>query len=94
MFLAIVSGVVIYFLLWWLVIFAVLPWGNRAAELPEPGHAGSAPLRPNLKKKLIATTLIAFVLWYPVNYLFKAELLDLRAQAKAMALEDETKFSN
>ncbi len=89
MFLNIVSGIVIYFLLWWLVIFAVLPWGNRAEERPEIGNAPSAPARPNLKKKVLATTLIAFVLWFPVNHLFKAELMALRAEAKAMALEDE-----
>ena len=58
-----VTLLAIYFLVWWLVLFAVLPWGASSAhELGanvEPGHAPSAPMRPLILRKIIATTLIS-----------------------------------
>jgi predicted secreted protein len=60
-------AVAIYFLLWWLVLFAVLPWGVRRQDEQEedgqdevvPGSDPGAPARPLLLKKAVATTLIS-----------------------------------
>ena len=55
----------IYFLIWWTVIFAILPFGVRSqAEAREitPGTDPGAPQRPLLIKKAIATTLISILL--------------------------------
>ena len=53
----------IYFIIWWLVLFAMLPIGVRtveeAGEKPVPGAADSAPLLPRLLPKMLATTVIA-----------------------------------
>ena len=52
----------IYFLIWWLVLFAVLPWGVRRQDEEEevvPGTDPGAPARPLLLKKAVATTLIS-----------------------------------
>jgi predicted secreted protein len=84
----IVSSIVLYFLIWWTVIFTTLPFGNRPSETVTIGHAGSAPARPNLKKKLVATTIIAFLLWLAINPLVHWGLDRLRADARAMAVED------
>ncbi len=62
-----VGGIAIYFVLWWLVLFTVLPWGASSAhelgEESEAGHAASAPVRPHLVAKFVATTLIAAVIF-------------------------------
>lgn len=50
---------IIYAVSWWLVLFMVLPWGVKTAEKPEPGHAASAPVNPQLKRKLIITSILA-----------------------------------
>jgi predicted secreted protein len=55
----------IYFVLWWVVLFAVLPWGvqsQREAGEIFPGSDPGAPARPLLLKKAVATTLIAAAL--------------------------------
>ena len=65
------SGVAIYFIIWWLVLFAVLPWGVRTqAEDGEvvPGSAPSAPSTPRMLRKVIFTTVIAAVLFGIVYY--------------------------
>ena len=60
----------IYIVVWWVVLFAVLPWGVQREENPELGHDPGAPAVTHLKKKLIATTLITFVLWGIGVFLF------------------------
>jgi predicted secreted protein len=58
-------AVAIYFVIWWTVLFAVLPWGVRsqheAGEI-SPGSDPGAPVRPLLLKKAIATTLVSAVI--------------------------------
>lgn len=53
--------VMIYAVSWWLVLFMVLPWGVRMAEKPAVGHAASAPVRPQIRRKLLITSAIALV---------------------------------
>ena len=57
---AVTTAIAIYFLIWWVVLFAVLPWGVRAqGDDGTPGTDPGAPLLPHLKAKLIWTTAIA-----------------------------------
>ena len=82
--------VAIYFVVWWVVLFAVLPWGIRTqAEEGEvvAGTTHSAPVRPMLVRKAIATSLVAGVvvgaLWlavdvYGLSIRSIAEIVDLR----------------
>ena len=64
---ALTSILAIYFILWWVVLFTVLPWGNQSlhelGEEAEPGHASSAPIKPNLGRKFLATTLISALIF-------------------------------
>ena len=57
------SGIMVYIIIWWLVLFTVLPWGNRPPAEPEPGHAPSAPENPRLALKAAVTSAIAAVIW-------------------------------
>jgi predicted secreted protein len=58
------NGVVLYVLIWWTVLFAVLPFGTQAVSDADPksGWRG-APARPKLWTKVIATTLVSGVIW-------------------------------
>ncbi len=52
----------IYFLIWWLVLFAVLPWGVRNQEEAgdvSPGTDPGAPAIHTLWRKLLWTTIIS-----------------------------------
>ena len=52
----------IYFIVWWTVIFAALPFGVRSQHedgAPEDGTEPGAPQRPLLIRKAIVTTLIS-----------------------------------
>ena len=61
------GGAAIYFVLWWLVLFTVLPWRatshHELGQEVEAGHAASAPVNPHLLAKFVATTLISALLF-------------------------------
>jgi predicted secreted protein len=59
------TGIAVYVVSWWVVIFMVLPWGVQTIDEKDiaKGHASSAPKRPRLLQKLAVTTLVAAVLW-------------------------------
>ena len=57
---AISTAIAIYFLIWWIVLFAVLPWGVHAqGDDATPGTDPGAPRMPRLGLKLIWTTVVA-----------------------------------
>ena len=60
-----VTGLAVYAVLWWLVIFMVLPWGNRQIDAGDvaQGQAHGAPQKPRLLIKMAVTTVIAGILW-------------------------------
>jgi predicted secreted protein len=57
----------IYFVIWWIVLFAMLPIGVRtseeAGEETAPGNAESAPHAPNLLPKMVATTVVSSIVF-------------------------------
>lgn len=55
-------GLALYFVIWWTVLFAVLPFGLRTqGEEGEvvPGTPDSAPARPRLLRVFLINTLVA-----------------------------------
>ncbi len=62
-----VGALIIYVLLWWVTLFAVLPFGTRSRwEEKDDGVKGADPGAPasiNFKRKIIQTSLIALGLW-------------------------------
>jgi predicted secreted protein len=65
-----IGSIFIYIVVWWVVLFAVLPWGVKRNEHPEVGHDPGAPAVTHLKQKLVATSLITLVLWGIGVFLF------------------------
>lgn len=70
-----------YFIIWWMVLFAVLPLGVRnhteAGTTPEPGHDPGAPVNPNLKRKAITTSWVAAIVTGLIWVAFKTHLIQL-----------------
>jgi predicted secreted protein len=72
------TGVMAYVIIWWVVLFTVLPWGNRPPETPEAGHATSAPAKPRLLIKFGVTTLVATMIFLMFVWLLQSDLISLR----------------
>jgi len=60
------TAIAIYFIIWWVVLFAVLPWGVRSQEEGGDVVSGSdpgAPIMPRLWWKLLWTTVAAGIIF-------------------------------
>lgn len=57
-------GLALFFMIWWLVLFAVLPFGvvtqDESKEVV-PGTPGSAPTRFNWRKVFLTNTVVAVI---------------------------------
>ncbi len=74
------TGTVLYVLIWWTALFAVLPWGTHPNADPDPatGWRG-APARPRMGLKLLATTLVSAVIWGLCYLLISSPWLSFRS---------------
>ena len=65
----------VYFIVWWMTLFAVLPFGLRTqaeAEEVVPGTAESAPARFRGGRVVLSTTIISAIIfsaWYILSEL-------------------------
>ena len=73
-----VTGVVVYVLTWWLVLFAILPLRVTPTDPGETGYGTGAPKQPHLWWKIALTSGIAAVIWLGVYALVKSPWLSFR----------------
>jgi predicted secreted protein len=73
------TGIAMYVVIWWLVLFAVLPWGVRPTT--EPGGRGQmtgAPEKPMMGKKVLWTSALAAVVWVLIFAIVQSDFLPVR----------------
>ncbi|MDQ1153313.1 DUF1467 family protein [Brevundimonas sp. SORGH_AS_0993] len=78
----------IYIIVWWTVLFAVLPLGmaGETKDPPTDGTQWGAPRTPNLKKKFLTTTWVSAVVWVFVMVLIFTGWLPLPDFSSAPAV--------
>jgi predicted secreted protein len=70
-----VGAFALYFVIWWITLFAVLPFGIRSQHETGDVTAGTepgAPVLPGLLKKAAITSVIAAVIFAGVYYVWVA----------------------
>lgn len=72
------TGIVVYILVWWVTLFAMLPLWVTPSGPGEPGHAAGAPQRPLLGRKLALNTLVAAVIWLGIYVLVREPWISFR----------------
>lgn len=82
-----VSGIVLYILIWWVTLFAVLPIGTTPVVQPDQssGWRGS-PAAPRLVMKLVMTTGVAVVVWLLAYAVITSDYLSFRSGVLAPSL--------
>jgi len=73
------NGAVLYVLIWWTVLFAVLPFGTQAVPDADASSGWrGAPAKPRLWWKILATTLVSAVIWGLAAFLISSKYLSFR----------------
>jgi len=72
------TGIVVYILVWWVTLFAVLPLWVNPTEPGDIGHAAGAPQHPRLRLKLALTTAVATVIWLGIYIVVKEPWFSFR----------------
>ncbi len=72
------TGIMVYLVIWWTILFAVLPLGVRRVENPGRGQEAGAPERPDLRRKALITSIVAAVLWLAFYLFHQADILNFR----------------
>jgi predicted secreted protein len=73
------TGIVLYVLIWWTVLFAVLPFGARPRPEPDEvtGWRG-APAAPRLGRVVVATTLVSALVFGAAYLLIESDWISFR----------------
>jgi predicted secreted protein len=75
----IATGIAMYVVVWWIVLFAILPWGVRPTT--EPGGRGQmsgAPEKPMMGKKILWTSVAAAFVWALIFAIVQSDFLPVR----------------
>ena len=79
----------IYFISWWVVLFAVLPFGVRSQQESgsvEEGTDPGAPVLPRLLSKIIWTTVVTTVLFVGFYSLFAFRIVTFEGIANMFGM--------
>ena len=79
---SITTALAIYFILWWLTLFAVLPWGVRSQHESgdvTPGTEPGAPALPRIAAKLMWTTIVSAIVFALLYIVYVNRLITFEA---------------
>ena len=83
----IASSLAVYFISWWIILFAVLPWGVTRHDGSVRGADAGAPQVPHLRRKFIVTTVLAALIWLIVFALNRLDVLSFQRLAAGLSLQ-------
>ncbi len=73
-----VMALAIYIFIWWITLFAVLPFGVRTQDEEGsvvPGTPGSAPAKPRMLRVFLINTLVATIIFAIVYVIIAYQLI-------------------
>ena len=83
------TAIAIYFVIWWIALFLTLPFGVRSQHedgVGEPGTDPGAPIKSQMGRKLIWTTIISAVIFVIAWFAYDAGYLSIDRLAKLMGM--------
>ena len=72
-----VTLLAIYFVIWWITIFVVLPFGVQRQTDGIEGQSTGAPQSPGLLLKMGINSVLAFIIWLGIFLIDKFDLITL-----------------
>ena len=73
------TGVVLFAVIWWTALFAVLPIGTKpVAQADSTSGWRGAPERPRILMKVVVTTIVTCFLWTGSYLLIRSDYVSFR----------------
>jgi predicted secreted protein len=75
-----VTGIAVFFVLWWLLLFVILPLdikGQHEDGDVVKGTEPGAPSQPFIKRKIIQTTILTAIVWVIIFVVIEFKLIDM-----------------
>jgi predicted secreted protein len=69
------GGILVFIVVWWVVLFTVLPFGIKPDSNAIKGLEPSAPQNPLIAKKFMVTTLITTIIWVLIYVIISKDIL-------------------
>ena len=69
------TAALIYLLVWWVVLFAVLPFGVTRDTAPGRGHDPGAPQTPHMGRKIAAVSLLSLLIVGGIEILVRLDVI-------------------
>ncbi len=73
-----VTHLAVYFVIWWLTFFMVLPFGVHSEDKVEQGNDPGAPKQSRIFLKIVINTGVAFLVWLVVFIADRYDLVTIR----------------
>jgi predicted secreted protein len=78
------TGLAVYFVIWWLVLFLTLPFGVRSQHEDGDSAPGTDPGAPILARMLLMTTLISAVIFAIAMWAYYQGYFNIERLSKLM----------
>ncbi|MDH3662151.1 MAG: DUF1467 family protein [Alphaproteobacteria bacterium] len=75
---SILTTALTFVIVWWLILFMVLPFGASPSDEVVPGTVKSAPAKPRMLIKLLITTVLAIGATFVVLWVLESGLIEVR----------------
>lgn len=73
-----ITHLAVYFVIWWITLFAVLPFGVRTEDSVVLGNDAGAPKQSRIGLKLVINTFVALAVWFVVFLIDRYDLIRLQ----------------
>lgn len=73
------TSLAVFFVIWWVMLFTVLPLNIRGQwedGEPDDGTEPGAPVKPQMLRKFVLTTIVSLIVFVSFRLVLAAHLLD------------------
>jgi len=74
-----ITHLAVYFIIWWVTLFTVLPFGVQREDTVTEGNDPGAPKNSRIVMKLVINTFVALAVWFVVFLIDRYDLITFQS---------------
>ena len=73
-----ITGIAVYFVIWWITLFMVLPFGIERENNVKEGNDPGAPIKHRILFKFCINTVLALIIWLVIFLIDVFDIIKIR----------------